>query len=287
MINLRVGGVPEHFNLPWHLAIEQDLLSPLKVQIAWQDFGGGTGAMMQALRQEQLDIALVLTEGAVADIAKGNDARIVQVYVNTPLHWGIHVAADSDIQEITTEIFDKKYAISRFGSGSHLMALVHAAQHQRSIAAEQWVQVGNLDGAEKALVQHQADVFMWERAMTQPLVDNGTFRRVGVCPTPWPCFVVVVRTKVLQEHSSLIHNILRVIGGVAQDFKNNPAAANMVAQRYGLQVANAEKWRQETEWNYEATPPLHAQIEPAAQALFSLGIVEQQPLWNELVQEIC
>lgn len=273
---LRVGGVPEHFNLPWHWAAEQQLLANLEVAVQWTDYPSGTGAMMAALRDKELDIALVLTEGAVADIAKGNEARIVQTYVNTPLQWGIHVAAHSDITE-TTNLTGKHYAISRKGSGSHLMALVNADQNGYTITEADWVQVGNIGGAEKALTDGEADVFMWEKAMTQPLVSKGIFRRVGVCPTPWPCFVVVVRTEIIAQYAEQIAEMLRIVGQVAAELKTHSQAVEIVAQRYELPLVQTQEWHEATDWNYNAEPIAQAQIEPVAQTLFRLGIVEQMP----------
>jgi hypothetical protein len=37
----------------------------------------------------ETDIAIILTEGIVKDIVAGNDSKIVQVYVESPLIWGI------------------------------------------------------------------------------------------------------------------------------------------------------------------------------------------------------
>jgi len=69
MIKLEVGGVPEHFNLPWHLALEAARFAPFKIDLRWRDYPDGSGAMAKALRQGELDAALLLTEGAVAGIA--------------------------------------------------------------------------------------------------------------------------------------------------------------------------------------------------------------------------
>jgi hypothetical protein len=54
----------------------------------------GTGKMCQMLRDGETDIAVILTEGIVKDITAGNPSKIVQVYVDSPLIWGIHVAAN-------------------------------------------------------------------------------------------------------------------------------------------------------------------------------------------------
>ena len=85
-----VAGVPEHFNLPWHLAIESGALAEQGIELEYRDVPGGTGAMMRGLRDGEFDIAIVLAEGGVADILQGNPSRIVKTYVESPLIWGIN-----------------------------------------------------------------------------------------------------------------------------------------------------------------------------------------------------
>jgi len=41
--SLRVGGVPEHFNLPWQLAAERDVFSNHEIDLSWTMYAGGTG----------------------------------------------------------------------------------------------------------------------------------------------------------------------------------------------------------------------------------------------------
>ena len=79
------------------------------------------------------------------------------------------------------------------GSGSHLMALV--AARQRGAPDPEFEVVGDLQGARKALKNKEADLFMWEKFTTKPLVDSGEWSRVAEVPTPWPCFAVCVRRK--------------------------------------------------------------------------------------------
>lgn len=55
MKNIRIGGVPEHFNLPWHLALEEGLFLKAGVSVEWIDFPEGTGAMNKALRAKEID----------------------------------------------------------------------------------------------------------------------------------------------------------------------------------------------------------------------------------------
>jgi len=116
---MRVGGVPEHFNLPWKLAIADNAFAGTGLDVEFIDYPGGTGAMTAALRDGEIEVALVLTEGAVLDILKGSDNRLVSIYVESPLVWGIHVAADGPVTAVAA---GQHVAISRFGFGSHLIA---------------------------------------------------------------------------------------------------------------------------------------------------------------------
>jgi len=43
VVKLRVGGVPEHFNLPWHLAIEKKIFEKHGVEVEWVEIKLGTG----------------------------------------------------------------------------------------------------------------------------------------------------------------------------------------------------------------------------------------------------
>src|SRR5688572_30158925 len=198
MIQLRIGGVPEHFNLPWHLAREAGRFEHLGIEVAWRDYPGGSGAMAKALREGELDAALLLTEGAVAAVADGVPLAIVSRYTDSPLIWGIHVPAASRFLEVD-ELEGARYAISRTGSGSHLMAAVHARVQGWPVAGLALVTVGNLEGAVAAFAAGHADVFFWEKFMTKPLVDAGKFRRVGEFTAPWPAFVVCAARSVVGE----------------------------------------------------------------------------------------
>ena len=199
MTNLKVGGVPEHFNYPWYLTLKNKEYAKHNINLRWQDFPGGTGQMCKALRNGEVDIAIVLTEGIIKDIADGNPSKIVQTFVKSPLIWGIHVGAKSKFNKIE-DLENATIAISRFGSGSHLMAIVNAHNQGWNIEKLKFKVIGNLQGGIDALTNGEADYFMWEHFTTKPLVDSGIFRRIDDCPTPWPCFVIAVRNEVLEKN---------------------------------------------------------------------------------------
>lgn len=244
---IRLGGVPEHFNLPIHLAREAGAFAEAGIDLQWTDFGGGTGQMTRALRENAVDLCVLLTEGIIADIIRGNSAKIISVYVQTPLTWGIHTHHDNALQRYD-DIFAQRYAISRFGSGSHLMAIVDAHSKGYTLDQDQFVVIKNLEGALRSLTGQESDVFYWEKFTTKPYVDAGRLRRVGEFLTPWPCFVVAATDRILASQSEAIIRLLGVIHQACADFMREPTQVAAVSRRYQQQPQDAARWYHSTEW---------------------------------------
>jgi ABC-type nitrate/sulfonate/bicarbonate transport system substrate-binding protein len=243
---IKITGVPEHFNLPWHLCIENNEFEDVGIDLQWTDIPEGTGKMCQMLRDGATDIAVILSEGIVKDITAGNPSKIVQVYVESPLIWGIHVGALSKYNSIA-DLENTKVAISRYGSGSQLMAYVNADNQGWDTKKLEFEIVNTIEGAVEALTNGSADYFMWEHFMTKPLVDKGIFRRVGDCPTPWPCFVIAVRDEVLEKNPDTITQILEIINIKTQKFKDIEDIETTLATKYHQQIEDIKEWLHLTE----------------------------------------
>ena len=285
---IKIAGVPEHFNLPWHLAIENRDFEKENINLQWTDVPEGTGKMCQMLRDGETDIAVILTEGIVKDIVAGNPSKIVQVYVESPLIWGIHVAANSNYKTLA-DLENKKVAISRLGSGSQLMAYVNADNQSRLDSG--WKTdnlpfeiVNTIDGAVEALTNGTADYFMWERFMTKPLVDKGIFRRIADCPTPWPCFVIAVREEVLENNLVLISKILAIINQTTEDFKDIPSIDKTLASNYHQKIEDIQEWLSLTQWSRK---PLSVEMLNKVQnQLFQLKIIDKKGTFEDIVKTV-
>jgi ABC-type nitrate/sulfonate/bicarbonate transport system substrate-binding protein len=251
MKQINIGGVPEHFNLAWYLGLKNGDYKAENINLRWHDYFGGTGEMCKGLRHGDIDMAVILTEGIVKDIIAGNPSKIVQTFVKSPLNWGIHVASDSKYQNIE-DLKGTKAAISRYGSGSHLMAYVNAENNQWDLDKDlNFEVIKNLDGAIKGLTEGQADYFMWEKFTTKPLVDNGTFRRIGNLPTPWPCFVIAVREEFLNTNLEAVKTILNIVNATTKEFKLIPSIDRTISNRYEQELEDVQEWLSLTEWSQE------------------------------------
>ena len=276
--------MPEHFNLAWYLTLKNGEYKAENINLRWQDYYGGTGAMTKALRDGDIDMAVILTEGIVKDIIDGNPSKIVQTFVQTPLIWGIHVANTSKFKTIA-DLKGKRAAISRYGSGSHLMAYVNAENNDWNLETDlKFEVIDDIDGAVKALTEETADYFMWERFMTKPLVDNGTFRHIANCPTPWPCFVIAVRNEFLEENEDDVKTILEIINNTTTDFKDIPSIDKTIANRYSLELSDVQEWLSLTEWSQKVTDA--KTIENVQNTLLKLDIISKKLDYKALVQKL-
>lgn len=249
MKTLNIGGVPEHFNLPWYLTLKDGAYKKEGINLRWKDYYGGTGAMNQALRNGEIDLAVILTEGIVKDIVDGNPSKIIQTFVQSPLVWGIHVGYDSKYKTLD-DLKGTKAAISRYGSGSHLMAYIHAKNNDWDLETDlQFEVINNLDGAVNSLTEGTADYFMWERFTTKPLVDSHVFRHIANCLTPWPCFVIAATKKALDNYGAEIKTILEIINQTTSEFKYIPSIDKTIANRYDQKLDDVQQWLSITEWS--------------------------------------
>jgi len=248
LTKIRLGGVPEHFNLPIHIAMEKEWFQQRGIEIEWTTFKGGTGQMCRALRENEIDACILLTEGIVSDIINGNPSQLISIYVKTPLCWGIHTSKDNPLDNYN-DIYDKTYAISRYGSGSHLMPIVDANTEGKNLLHDQFTVIKNLEGALESLQKQETDVFYWEKYTTKPYVDDGPLKRIGEYLTPWPCFVIAARKDILEKEPDNIIRMLRVIHDSCDLFMQNEAVAiDLVSKKYGQKEKDVERWFHSTEW---------------------------------------
>lgn len=273
MKKLTVAGVPEHFNLPWHLAIDQGIFQELGVDLRWQDFSDGTGAMMRAAANQEVDIALVLTEGAIAHITQNQSTRMVGTWVESPLVWGVHSGPHT--KKGPHYPHDGRVAISRYGSGSHLMPLVHA--HQASYDQPlQFVEIGNLPSALQAFEEDRVDTFYWERTMTVPQVQAGQLVLDGDFQAPWPAFVGVRAGGPEEANDDAWATVLLAMGAFMPKLLADPEAfLAQVSQKYDLPAEETQTWFERTAW----APKLDVDAEAigrAQEALLHAGAIEKR-----------
>mmetsp|Transcript_142936 Transcript_142936/g.252348 ORF Transcript_142936/g.252348 Transcript_142936/m.252348 type:complete len:324 (-) Transcript_142936:24-995(-) len=247
---LRVAGVPEHFNAPFHLAKGRGLYEAQGVNFEWDETPQGTGAMAQKLESGDVDVAVMLAEGAVARVASGAPIKVVGTYVSTSLRWGVHVLKGSELRS-KEDLKGKIFGVSRMLSGSHLMAHVMANQKGWDLERDAPLKiVHTLDGARKAMAAGEIDAWLWEKFTTKHLVDSGEWDIIGEVPTPWPCFLLVASEQAVAERAIEIQAVVKATKPVCDEFKQNADDSTLkyVSEHHQLNLEDSAEWLSGTEW---------------------------------------
>ncbi|CAK0789212.1 unnamed protein product, partial [Prorocentrum cordatum] len=230
---------------------ERGLYEARGVDLEWVTVPQGTGAMCDKLEANEVDVAIMLSEGAVARAAAGGPFKVVGTYVQSPLRWGVHTKRGSGISSIA-DLKGKVFGVSRMLSGSHLMAYVMAHERGWDLSKDAPLKLcGTLDGAREAMGKGEIDAWLWEKFTTKFLVDSGEWDIVGEVPTPWPCFLIVASDRAIESHGREIRAIVEATSPVCKEFKANSGGTTFayVAKHHALQdEQDAAEWLNGTEW---------------------------------------
>lgn len=244
---LKIGGVNEHFNFPFRYGIEAGHFADKGIDLQWQDVKGGTGEMIHLLHEGELDFCVLLTEGLLIDALRNDRVRLIQFHVSSPLHWGIHVHRDSGFST-PAMLEGKTFAVSRMGSGSHLMAEVMKMEHHWKESPKFNI-VHSLEGGLSSLRDRESDVFLWEIFTTAPFLDQYHLNCIGFVPTPWPSFALCVRKEIAEEQVDLVKELAKTAIATNVLVRNLPDLSDRISRRYALSPSAVAKWLGGTEWN--------------------------------------
>jgi ABC-type nitrate/sulfonate/bicarbonate transport system substrate-binding protein len=284
MEKIIITGVPEHFNFPWLQLVEEQPFLSDHIQLVWENESRGSGAMNRAIREENTDLAIILTESFLKDKIEGSPGKIIGFHVKSPLVWGIHVPAASRLTAIE-ELKNIPFLVSRIGSGSHLMAHLLAKNEGWDREELDFEIIGNLDGAIKAFKNSSPRAFLWEKYTTQPLVDKGLFRRIGEIPTPWPCFVMVASAQMLQEKGELLAKIRKEIYRINQKVMNDKEKFILpISEKYLLGQDGVAEWLTQTNWATEGGL-LQDEIEATLEVMMDIGLINKKVALSEIIDE--
>lgn len=267
---LRVAGVPEPYNLPWHLAMENGAFAKAGIDLLWHTVPEGTGRMCQMLRDDELDMAVLVTEGAVRDILNGGPHRIVSTFVESPLPWGVHVPARSGLR-LPEDLKNVTFAISRRGSGSHLMAMLYAKRGGWTPRDEDFVVVHNMEGAAERMRDGEPVIFLWEKFVTARYVDAGIMRKVDEIQGDWPGFVIVARKTLGHLPIGILRDALTILKKSVNEMGKDPDLVSRVMVSGSFSEARAKEWLAQAEW--AVTRPQTKALHRLSVELNAMGLV--------------
>ena len=276
MKSLRITGVPEHFNLPWRRVVDKQPFLAEGVELIWLDESRGSGQMNQALRNDETDLALILTESFIQDFQKGNPSKMIGYHVKSPLIWGVHVGGKSSIIHLS-DIQSPHFYISRPGSGSNLMGLVLAERESWNANDLSFEVVSNLPGALEAYHKNTDGIFLWEKFTTKPWVDSHELKRIGEVPSPWPCFSIIASDKALKEFDTWVFKLRDLVYQESHYLKANPSQTiSEISEKYSLKKEDVTLWFSQTDWAVTNEVNSDEMIK-AMTKMLDLGIISEIP----------
>ena len=242
---VRIGGVPEHYNAPIHRVLDR------AEEYEWTSHPSGTGAMLEALESGQLDMAILLTEGITKHAVSTKLTRIAGTFVDTPLPWGVHVSPNGAVKtmaDLNENISNLTFGISRFGSGSHLMAIVHAASLGKASPA--FRVVNTMAGARDAMIAGEIDVFLWDITTADVFAREGAWTCIGTVSGDWPAFVFAVREDIDPVTLSKIGEFMSELSQECALMKCKPAeSAQYIQEKYHVSNQQASDFMETIQWN--------------------------------------
>ena len=276
MEKIKIVGVPEHFNFPWIEVINSQPFQSEGIVLEWKDEPKGSGAMNKDLREGKVDIAIILTESFIKDKVEGNPARIIGWHVKSPLVWGIHISSNVKADNLDN-VKNSPFLISRFGSGSHLMAFLLSEREGWDSDKLKFEVVGDLEGAKEAFKGQEPKIFLWEKFTTKPLVDQGLFKRIGEIPTPWPCFVIVASEKIMNQQPDVVKKLRDLVYLKSRDLMKNDDFLQSISEKYQIQLEDIIAWKKQTDWCTDNKIEAKT-LEDAAKTLHALGLIPQESI---------
>jgi sulfonate transport system substrate-binding protein len=265
---MRVGGVPEHYNAPVHGVL------PKVEKTEWVSFPSGTGAMLDALDGKEIDLAILLTEGVSKHALTTGSSKIVGTFVDNPLPWGVHVRPEGDLHsmsDLNARMGSLRFGISRMGSGSHLMAVVHAAT--LGAKTPQFKIVDTMKGARDAMVNNEIDVFLWDITTADVHAREGVWKCIGTVSGEWPAFVFATRSDINAETLTQVRTFIDALRNECEEMKENcPSSIQAIMDKYKISHAQASEFMRSIKWNSktEITRPALLRV---IDALQNAGIV--------------
>ncbi|KAL8998904.1 MAG: hypothetical protein Q9169_002123 [Polycauliona sp. 2 TL-2023] len=280
---LRVGYVPEHFSTPLYFAQHYFSLAADLIP-----FPSGTGHMVTALRAGNLDIAIGLTEGWIAAIAKDptvnentdtapkeNDFKLIGTYVETPLCWAISTGSDREDIADVQDLKGKKVGVSRIGSGSYVMSYVLANR-------EGWDQpfeclpLHTFEALRKGVNDRTVDFFMWEYFTSKRYYSSDTLqpiKKVGEIYTPWSSWKIVARTPVIGtlELESFLD---KVNMGIKYFQEHKDEAVQYISTTLDYEEEDAKEWMKTVRFPRDVKGVKANVVEETVKILRKAGVIE-------------
>jgi hypothetical protein len=259
---ITIGCVPEHFSGPIYFGQCHNIFSSHLIDLEIVNQPGGTGQMIDSISMSKIEIGVTLTEGTVLKACKDlidnveNPLKVLGSYTLSTLRWAISISPSSTKTSIA-DLKGCKIGISRYGSGSHIMAIVMALQNN-FITSDgtgfEFVILDNISGLLKGIKDGIIDCFLWEVITTKPYYDTNIVKLLDIVQAPWDSFVLSTNSK--DPFTNFFSSLGEAFTEFKKEFKGNgikPNGIDMLLTRNDIfhypNREDVEEWFDQVEFS--------------------------------------
>lgn len=243
--------------------------------------------MIDAFKAKEIDVGIGLTEGWIVGLSKTTDVakpyHIVGEFTQSPLTWAISTGGmRADIQ-YAEELKGLKCAISRFGSGSHIMASVLAQHHGwiqcPGLAPFDFVECGPFDRLREAVGSGAADFVMWEHFTSKKYYVTSELKKVGEIQTPWNAWHIAVAGEKADPRVAE-HLLPALAKGIKKFEDSKPEAVDFIARHMPYAREDATAWYETVKFaGPKQLGSLNAEdITQALEILYTAGVLGERKI---------
>lgn len=248
-----------------------------------------------------LDLAIGLTEswvGGMLNCATTRPVpyRLVGEWVSSPLRWAIVTGhGRKRINHVKDLKYYNKAAVSRLGSGSHVMAMMLAQQEgwlpPKSDKPAKKVLDIRPEGPFKNLVRAannmRGDFFMWEHFTAKPSFTGlkARLKKIGEMYAPWPAWMIAAREDAFPEKNyEELKPVFEALNkGLAQFMGDKEKTVEMLGTgelecKYG--AMDATEWINGMEFTNDVRGINVRTIEEVAEKLRLAGFTKESGGWG-------
>ncbi|KAJ8587774.1 periplasmic binding protein-like II [Rhizopogon salebrosus TDB-379] len=285
---LRIGYVREHFCSPLLQFEAEDKDSTFTLI----ECPSGTGQLISRLTNDEIDIAIALTDPLIAGIAKGSEAyKLVGSYVTSPLRWAVITGREPSTYNRIPDLQGSTIGISRNGSGSQTMAYVMALQQNWPTEELKFRVNNDIRGLIDSVNDGSTSAFMWEWFTTKPFADAGECRFIGQVPTPWPSWLIAAHpTRAAPDAvRAFLDGLSRHVRAFASPEARAGPSVRFVMEKFGYAEADVKEWLGAVEypedcaqipWKVITETLWHVVLQQAGAVAPSRGDVKQEQFLN-------
>ncbi|KAF8239739.1 hypothetical protein L208DRAFT_1456370 [Tricholoma matsutake] len=271
---LRVGYVREHFSSPLLQFADADKGQTFSLV----ECPSGTGQLITRLNNDEIDIAIALTDPLISGIANGSTAyKLVGTFVSSPLKWAVITGKDSKFQHIP-DLKGTVLGISRRGSGSCTMSYVMARQQGWPTDELKFKVNNDLRGLINSVKEGSTSAFMWEWFTTKPFVDAGEVRFIGSVPTPWSSWLIAAHPSRARAPEEGVKSFLRTLTQYVRNFDSPVSRADSdveyIKTHFGYPTEDIKAWLETVSHPSDCSEIREEIVKKTLRELEDAGVIE-------------